>query len=194
MTPMRFCLHLGIALLCSSAVAAPVFEKDVLPIVERKCGQCHAGGKRKGGLSLATMVGVRQGGESEEAIVGQGLDDSLLWEMISKGEMPPEGKARLTAAETAVIRRWIETGANSSAPVNVAEKKINQHDVLPIVLLRCTACHGAAEKKGGLDLRTPAAMHQGGRSGAALVAGKPDASRMIQRIESQACPPSNLLL
>ena len=195
MGPMRFFIQTGLILLCATAAAAdPVFEKDIQPVFEQKCGQCHAGGKRKGGLSLATMAGVRRGGESEEAIVGQGLKDSLLWKMISHGEMPPEGKAQLTAAETALIKRWIETGAKSTAPVEVVEKKINQHDVLPIVLLRCTACHGAKEKQGGLDLRTPTAMHKGGRSGPSLDAGKPDASRMIQRIESQACPPSNLLL
>ncbi|MBI97161.1 MAG: hypothetical protein CMO78_01230, partial [Verrucomicrobiales bacterium] len=192
---MRFFIQTGLILLCATAAAAdPVFEKDIQPVLEQKCGQCHAGGKRKGGLSLATMAGVRRGGESEEAIVGQGLKDSLLWKMISHGEMPPEGKAQLTAAETALIKRWIETGAKSTAAVEVVEKKINQHDVLPIVLLRCTACHGAKEKQGGLDLRTPTAMHKGGRSGPSLKAGKPDASRMIQRIESQACPPSNLLL
>ncbi len=195
MGPMRFFIQTGLILLCATAAAAePVFEKDIQPVLEQRCGQCHAGGKRKGGLSLATMAGVRRGGESEEAIVGQGLGDSLLWKMISHGEMPPEGKAQLLAAETALIKRWIETGAKSTAPVEVVEKKINQHDVLPIVLLRCTACHGAKEKQGGLDLRTPAAMHKGGRSGPSLEAGKPDASRMIQRIESQACPPSNLLL
>jgi len=194
---MRHCLHVGwmsFALLCPGEAAEPVFEKDIRPLLQRKCGQCHTGGKRKGGLSLATMAGLRRGGESEEVIVGKKLDESLLWKMISTGEMPPKGKARLTKAETGLIQRWIETGAKSTAPVEVAEKKINQHDVLPIVLLRCTACHGATEQKGGLDLRTPTAMHKGGRSGSTLVAGKPDASRMIQRIESQACPPSGLLL
>ena len=78
--------------------------------------------------------------------------------------------------------------------VPVPKKKINQHDVLPVILLRCAACHGAQEQMGGLDLRAPEAMRKGGKSGPALIAGKPAASRMIQRIESQACPPSNLLL
>ncbi|MDP6904371.1 MAG: PSD1 and planctomycete cytochrome C domain-containing protein [Verrucomicrobiota bacterium] len=82
--------------------------------------------------------------------------------------------------------------AAEDAPVH--KKKINQHDVLPIVLLRCTACHGAQEQMGGLDLRTPKGMQKGGKSGAALIAGKPEASLLIQRIENQACPPSGLLL
>ena len=35
---------------------------------------------------------------------------------------------------------------------------------------------------------------EGGKSGAAIVPLDPDASRMIQRIESEACPPRDLLL
>ena len=127
---------------------------------------------RKGGLSLASMLGIRHGGESEEPVVGKSLKDSLLWEMITAGEMPPEGKPRLTKTETALIRRWIETGAESSSSTVVIKKKINQHDVLPIVLLHCTACHGPQEQMGGLDLRTPEAMQKGGKSGPALVAGQ----------------------
>lgn len=71
---------------------------------------------------------------------------------------------------------------------------ITQHDVLPIVLLRCTACHGARMQQGGVDLRTPAAMRRGGKNGPALIPGDSDASLMIQRIESDACPPRDLLL
>ena len=74
------------------------------------------------------------------------------------------------------------------------EKKLNQHDVLPIVLLRCVTCHGARQQRGGFDVRTPKSMMAGGRSGPGLVVGDPDASLMIRRIESQACPPSELLL
>ena len=74
--------------------------------------------------------------------------------------------------------------------VPVPKKKMNQHDVLPIVLLRCTACHGAQEQMGGLDLRTPEAMQKGGKSGPALIEGKPVSSRMIQRIEIRPVPPA----
>ncbi|MCA9033136.1 MAG: DUF1549 domain-containing protein, partial [Planctomycetaceae bacterium] len=79
-------------------------------------------------------------------------------------------------------------------PAEQAETRLTQHDVLPIVLLRCTTCHGARIQRGGVDLRTPAAMKKGGKNGPALVAGDPDNSLMIQRIESNACPPRDQLL
>src|SRR4051812_6263420 len=43
--------------------------------------------------------------------------------------------------------------------------------VLPILKARCLKCHGRAQRKGGLSLRPPAAMLEGGDSGPALVRG-----------------------
>ncbi len=170
----------------------PVFESDIQPVLARKCGKCHSDGVRKGGLDLSSIAEIRQGGESGEAAVADTLDDSLLWTMIDGGgDMPPEGQAPLTIDERELIRRWIAAGSRSEKP---AERVITQHDVLPIVLLRCTACHGARMQQGGVDLRTPAAMRRGGKNGPALIPGDSDASLMIQRIESDACPPRDLLL
>ena len=169
----------------------PVFESEIQPVLARKCGKCHSDRVRKGGLDLSSIAGIRQGGESGEAAVADTGDDSLLWTMIDGGDMPPEGQDPLTTDERELIRRWIAAGSRSEKP---AETVITQHDVLPIVLLRCTACHGARLQQGGVDLRTPAAMRRGGENGPALVPGDPDASPMIQRIESEACPPRDLLL
>ena len=179
----------------SSAEEKPlVFEADIQPLLANKCGKCHAAKVRKGGLDLSSMNGVRRGGESGESAVGETVDESMLWIMVNGGGMPPKEQPQLTEQELARIRQWIAAGAKSERPHEAAEKKLTQHDVLPIVLLRCTTCHGPRRKQGGLDLRTPAAMRKGGNSGPALVPGHPDLSLMIQRIESEACPPRELLL
>ncbi|MDA0590448.1 MAG: PSD1 and planctomycete cytochrome C domain-containing protein [Planctomycetota bacterium] len=171
-----------------------IFESDIRPVLAKKCGKCHREDVRKGGLDLSSMASVRRGGESGEGAVAESVDESLLWIMIDGGDMPPEGQPRLTDKERELIRKWIATGARSDKPLPSAEKELNQHDVLPIVLLRCTTCHGARIKRGGVDLRTPELMRKGGEHGPALVPGVPDASLMIQRIESEACPPRELLL
>lgn len=168
-----------------------VFETDIQPVLTVKCGKCHSDIVQKGGLDLSSIVGIRHGGESGEAAVASTVDDSLLWTMIDGGDMPPAGQPSLTADERDLIHRWIAAGSPSKQP---EEKLITQHDVLPIMLLRCTACHGTQLKQGGVDLRTPASMRHGGKNGPALVPGDPNASRMIQRIESEACPPRELLL
>ena len=177
-----------------AADQALLFEANIRPVLSKKCGKCHSRTVQKGGLDLSEMNGLRRGGESGDPAVAGTLDESLLWLMIDGGDMPPEGQPRLTKEETSLIRRWIEAGAKSKQPANAEEKQINQHDVLPIVLLRCVTCHGPQRQNGGLDLRTPSLMKKGGDSGPALVPGDPDASRMIQRVESGACPPRELLL
>ena len=173
---------------------APVFEADVAPILASKCGKCHSDKVQKGSLNLSSMRGLRSGGESGESVVAESVEDSLLWIMIDGGGMPPEGQPPLSDNEQALIRKWLEAGAKSDLPLEPEEKKLTQHDVLPIVLLRCTTCHGARLKKGGVDLRTPASIRKGGKNGPVMIPGDPDTSLMVQRIESEACPPRDLLL
>jgi hypothetical protein len=62
-------------------------------------------------------------------------------------------------------------------------------DVIPSMLLHCTACHGARRKEAGLDLRSRAAMLKGGKSGPALVPGKPEQSLILKRIRAKEMPP-----
>ena len=195
------CYHLLIILLLV-AITGPsqaderslVFEADVQPILASKCGKCHADLVQKGGLNLSTISGVRRGGESGESAIGETLDDSPLWAMIVGGEMPPNGEQQLSNVERNVIQRWIATGAVSNTPVATPASQLTQHDVIPIMLLRCVACHGARKQEAGLDLRTAGSILKGGKSGPACVPGAPDKSLMIARIESDACPPRELLL
>ena len=200
MNPVRLAILLIACLTAAAfvppAIAAekPIFEADIEPILAKKCGKCHSAKVQKGGLDLSTMGGLRRGGESDESVVADTAEDSLLWTMLDDDLMPPEGQPPLTKKELATIRQWIAAGSPSKTPQESTKKKLTQHDVLPIVLLRCTTCHGRQRQDGGLDLRTPAAMRKGGDSGPALVPGDPKASRMIQRIESEACPPRGLLL
>ncbi|MCA9008559.1 MAG: PSD1 domain-containing protein [Planctomycetaceae bacterium] len=168
-----------------------VFESDIQPVLTRKCGKCHSARVHKGGLDLSSIEAIHHGGESGTSIVQDNASDSLLWIMIDSGEMPPADQTQLTTDERELIQRWIAAGAPSEKP---AQKTITQHDVLPILLLRCTACHGARRMQGGLDLRTIASMRRGGNNGPALVPGDPDRSLMVRRIESEACPPRELLL
>jgi hypothetical protein len=170
------------------------FEQDVRPIFERKCSQCHWGSVRKGDLNLSTMTSFRKGGESGDDLTTTELADNWLWGLVEENQMPPDGETPLSEQEKHVIKRWLIAGTPSNEAVTASDDSLNQHDVLPIVLLRCVTCHGAQRQDGGLDLRTPESMLVGGDSGPALIRGDANASRMIQRIESEACPPSELLL
>jgi len=61
--------------------------------------------------------------------------------------------------------------------------------VLPILKSHCLKCHGEGKVKGGLDLRSMAAILSGGDTGPGIVAGKPQDSILIRRIESGDMPP-----
>src|SRR4051812_16655232 len=79
--------------------------------------------------------------------------------------------------------------ATGSASAGDAAPTFEQ-DVLPILRARCLKCHGSAQRKGGLSLRTPAAMLEGGDSGPALVRGNVDESLIVEQIDSGAMPPA----
>ena len=51
-------------------------------------------------------------------------------------------------------------------------------DVTPILRQHCAGCHGADKQKGGLNVATFAAAMHGGASGAVVVPGDPDKSRL----------------
>ena len=182
----------------TTVAAAPakgvVFEADVLPILVSRCGRCHAGGQRKGQLDLGTLVGVERGSESGVIVVPGKPEKSLLVEVLTAGDMPPDGKNRPTKAEIAKITGWIREGARTRSGVFHARERLTQDDVLPIFYTRCVVCHGSREKKGGLDLRTRASILKGGKSGPAIVPGKPGQSLLVKRIEAVEMPPPKLLV
>ena len=82
-------------------------------------------------------------------------------------------------------------GEPGSAPVRSPE--IDHDAVLPILLLRCGACHGQRRKDAQLDIRTRAALLRGGKSGPAIVAGNAGASLLVKRIHAEEMPPRKLL-
>jgi len=85
------------------------FDRTVVPLLIRRCLECHSGSECKGELNLSTRVAAYKGGESGPAIIPGNVDQSLLWERIAADEMPPENP--LSAKEKAIVKRWIETGA-----------------------------------------------------------------------------------
>ncbi|MBL8240792.1 MAG: PSD1 domain-containing protein [Bryobacterales bacterium] len=102
-------------LLISVAGLAADFERDVRPLLARKCFGCHGAGLQKSHLRLDRRADMLRGGESGiPAVVPGKSADSLLIRYVSgtdpKLVMPPAGP-RLTAAEIALLKEWIDEGA-----------------------------------------------------------------------------------
>jgi hypothetical protein len=86
----------------------PDFELEIAPLLARRCLGCHNAGEHKGGLDLTSEEGLKAGGDSGAVLAERPLD-SLLWQRVSGGEMPPQGA--LPASEQETLRRWLEAGA-----------------------------------------------------------------------------------
>ncbi len=172
----------------SAAQEIPSFSETIQPLLTDKCGRCHGQQTQKAELSLSSASGIRKGGETGDVLVPGKPDESPLYEKIHAGEMPPDQENPLTEAQAELIRRWIEGGA--SLGESTSEKvAVSYHDVLPIVLLRCTSCHGRQRQEGELDLRSRPGMLRGGKSGPAIVPGKPEDSLLVKRIRAEEMPP-----
>jgi hypothetical protein len=101
----------------------------------------------------------------------------------------PKGGKPLSKEQVAAIREWIEAGAPAAGSATANLHPVTADDILPIMLLRCTACHGTGREEGGLDLSSREAMLRGGKSGPALVPGKPEESPLVQKLRSGEMPP-----
>ena len=67
------------------------------------------------------------------------------------------------------------------APAKSLGKSIYLTKIKPLLAVRCLACHGALEQKGGLRVDTVKHMLTGGDSGPGLVPGNPKESLVLQR-------------
>jgi hypothetical protein len=72
--------------------------------------------------------------------------------------------------------------ATAQAPSPTDAEFFEKH-IRPLLVERCLECHGGSKKiRGGLRLTARADLMRGGDSGPAAVAGKPDASLLIQAV------------
>lgn len=172
---------------------AVLFESTVQKIFQAKCQKCHNDQAQKGEFDVSSPAGILKGSESGPVLDREEPAESLLLEMILEGQMPPEDETPLTKQEMDSIRLWIESGAKFSQSVNPTAA-IDQHAVVPIMHLRCTVCHGLRRKEAGLDLRSKAGMLAGGKSGPAIIPGKPEESLVLKRIHAGEMPPRRELV
>jgi Protein of unknown function (DUF1549)/Protein of unknown function (DUF1553)/Planctomycete cytochrome C len=97
------------------------YQRQVRPVLDEACSECHSQDKRKGGLSLATYDDVLEGGRSGAAVRPGNSAGSLLVHRVSGETEPqmPKDELPLDDASIALIRLWIDQGARatpSSAP------------------------------------------------------------------------------
>ena len=178
-----------------SPAPPPEFQTDLLPILRTHCLRCHNSEARLAGLDLSTEASLLQGSASGSVLVPGQPRESPLYRMVHEGLMPPDKQTEPSQSEVATLRAWIASlpapGSSEHASTSQSQlPTVSQREVIPLMLLHCTACHGQRMQEAGLDLRSKASMLKGGKSGPAIVPGKPEESLIVQRIRAREMPPS----
>src|SRR5688572_30285383 len=137
---LRFVLTIGFvtfAVASARAADAPTYAQ-VHAIFAKHCLSCHDAKEADGELVLETHELLLKGGDTGPAVVPGKAAESLLVKLIERTEkpfMPPPKKGeKLSDAEIAVVRAWIDAGALPSevaAPAAAA--------VLPKIAARAAA-------------------------------------------------------
>src|SRR5215216_6682799 len=72
--------------------------------------------------------------------------------------------------------------AIAQTPAEKESVEFFEKRIRPALVKHCFSCHGGGQSKGGLSLDTRGSVLAGGKSGLAVVPGKPDESILIQAL------------
>ena len=105
-----------------AAAARPVdFVKDIKPLFDASCIQCHAKGKAKGGFSLETRDALLKGGDSGAVVTPGKSAESRIVHLVAaidpEAVMPIKG-TKWTAEQVGLLRAWIDQGAAWDAAIS----------------------------------------------------------------------------
>lgn len=86
------------------------FAHAIAPILRKHCVECHGGKEAKGGFSINT----RKSFLDEEYAVPRDAESSYFLDLIlsddPESQMPPAEKSRLSEAEIATLKDWVNSG------------------------------------------------------------------------------------
>ena len=111
------------------------FARQIKPLLERSCSTCHSGEKPRGLFRVDRRDALLKGGASgTAAIVAGHSETSALIDYVSakvpESEMPPravrERFPAMTPDEIALLRAWIDQGAEWPAGVLFTSPKIEK--------------------------------------------------------------------
>jgi hypothetical protein len=119
----------------SQSPQAPIdFTRDIQPILQATCYECHGAKKTKAHLRLDSSAGIAKGGETGPIIIAGNSEQSLIVRRIlgldGDDRMPKDGDP-LPPAQIALIRSWIDQGAKwpATEPAPAAQSSAPEEPV-----------------------------------------------------------------
>jgi hypothetical protein len=113
-----------------NATRAIDFARDVQPIFENRCYECHGAAKQKAGLRLDVRENALHSLRTVDVpfVVAGESSKSLLYQRVTSTDpderMPAKGEP-LGAEQIAIVRAWIDQGANW--PEETRDRKLVDH-------------------------------------------------------------------
>ncbi|MDZ4289182.1 MAG: c-type cytochrome domain-containing protein, partial [Prosthecobacter sp.] len=147
--------------LATAQVAKVDFNTQVKPILEAACTHCHGTEKDKGDFRLHTKEDAMKGNDNGPGLTPGDLKKSAIYATLILPHdddmvMPPEKEGQLDKGQIAIIKDWIEQGANWPAGVTLGtQPRIDfvKH-IQPVLEQNCVSCHNPEKSKGDWNLST----------------------------------------
>jgi hypothetical protein len=100
---MRYLVAITLALVLSPVARAKEdsFKKEVQPLLQQYCYDCHGNGKHKGDLALDKYKSI-------DSIRADKKEWELVLRNVKSGEMPPEKKPQPTQAQRELLAKFVE--------------------------------------------------------------------------------------
>src|SRR4051812_33869501 len=128
---------LGVSTPAQTAAPPADYARDVRPILEARCYECHGTKKTRGRLRLDVKISALKGGSTGPAVIPGNADDSLMVRRVlgldGEDRMPLD-KDPLPPDQIATLRAWIAQGApwpddpaGTSTAVTLAPEDAPEH-------------------------------------------------------------------
>ena len=186
------------------------FIKQVAPLLNSKCVGCHDE-KAAGKLRLDSYADMKNPSKSGYLLQAGQPQRSLIMARVTApaggGRMPKDGAA-LSSEEVTMLANWIKQGAKfdgedekvklaefgkpatkarPNTPIKIAKATGNEkvkfvRDLAPDFVTICQRCHSGNNPRGGFRTVTFEDLMRGGDTGAVLVAGNLEGSRLWELV------------
>lgn len=122
-----------------SVLLSADFDREIRPLLQKHCIECHGEKKQKGELRLDAKVHAFKGGHDGPAIVVGKAEASPIFQRVTSTDedekMPPKGDG-LNPDEIALLKSWIDAGAtwpeNATDKAALIDKRLQHWSVQPI--------------------------------------------------------------
>ena len=121
----------GVGIMPTPAAAAPSARQianDVRAIFAAKCALCHGPDVAHPKCRFGYVTDLARVAANPEMIIPNSPEESELWTLVSRGEMPPSDSphGRLAAAQRDLIRTWIKSGAPDTSAADKAPATVEK--------------------------------------------------------------------